>query len=122
MTREEWYAVFDSNREVLSDLVRRYYPIGSKSSPDVPITAGLAERACEAVRSGAGLLDILDLTALLASTEFSWELLSVLSGTWFGMPENLTSGRDRLYEDGFYTLCELCEGVDEDFPDDYDPD
>ncbi len=112
MTREEWYEGFDEHREVLSSLVRRYYPIGAKSSPEARITADGAERACEMIREEIASEPTPDIDQLLDSKEFSWALLGLLSSTWFGMPESM----DVRYEPGFYQLCDLCEGIDEDCP------
>lgn len=110
-TAAEWWALFVNNRDHLRQLAARFYPVGAKSSPDVPITAPGAERECETARAdiAATGMPLLPALALIADAQApSVELVEVLSAVWVGLPE---SESVRALP-GFFALCDLCSESD----------
>lgn len=111
MNAAQWWALFDAHQQEMRDLVERYHPT-SGNRHEMPISAAGAEVACEVARN-----QILRESRVPGTVAFdaavkardARALATLLNGAWFGMPES-TSVR---YEPGFYELCDLCEGADE---------
>lgn len=96
MLKKDWIAKVKANADVLKDLVGTYHPANLRphSGNDVmspEITAPQAERACEIVREQIRKTsferpDVQFNTAL--QNEDADALHSLLSSTWFGVPES----------------------------------
>lgn len=129
MEKQDWIDTFNRSKNELRELVEQFHPSSKakvrEGAPTVevpagvillpcPITAPTAEEACEVVRKQIqrtkpqNPLTIFDTLAEDPALHTK-ELTSLLSGAWFGMPES----RSVRSLPGFFELCDLCEGVDE---------
>jgi hypothetical protein len=129
MQKQEWIALFTTNKDKLRQLVEKFHPASlisvvlagedvdvlaaaTHSKDQYPITAPGPEAACakirEEIREENPLSPVLrfDVAAGDMATD---ELVQLLNDTWFGMPESEAVRG----EPGFHELCDLCEGVDE---------
>lgn len=131
MNKTEWFELFNRHKDDLRALVDRYHPGGTKPGPapindtrlradrvtnfndPMPITAPMAEKACELVRqeiaakhpgNPALMFDV------ATEKQDASALVRLLNDAWFGLPES-ASVRGLP---GFFALCDLCEGIDED--------
>ena len=129
MEKQDWVDTFNRSKNELRELVEQFHP-SSKAKVMVgdttvevpaevtllpcPITAPTAEEACKVVREQIRQIEpqnpltIFDTLAEDPALH-NKELTSLLSGAWFGMPES----RSVRSLPGFFELCDLCEGVDE---------
>lgn len=104
-TPDEWWALVDSRRDDLLSLIRAFHP-NAGAKVNYRITAERAEAACEQVR------EEIRHTGIKEPAKVFQELierrdprcLTILSETWFGMPESM-GVRD---VPGFGALCDLC--------------
>lgn len=92
MTKQEWLARAREHAEVLKWLVGNYHPsAGWQPRHELEITAPAAEDACELVRSRIAVQEPQDplkrLDAALTIGDVA-EIVSVLNGAWFGVPES----------------------------------
>lgn len=107
-TKEEWWQLVESNYNDLFYLIGKFHPENYRIHR-YNITADKAEKVCENVRneirSRNAFNDVhpLDRFKKLYDTRNS-DLASLLSETWFGMPES----SDIRSEPGFFVLCDLC--------------
>lgn len=129
MEKQDWIDTFNRSKNELRDLVEQFHPsvkakvIVGGTTVEVPagvillpcpITAPTAEEACEVVRKQIqrtkpqNPLTIFDTLAEDPALH-NKELASLLNDAWFGMPES----RSVRSLPGFFELCDLCEGVDE---------
>jgi len=112
MNSQEWLQTLNDNWDNLLDLVMKFHPnsVRLNETKEYPITAKKAEEVCEEIRKEiTRSYPIMQFRNARDNNDIS-SLLSILNETWFGMPES-TAVR---YEPGFHTLCDLCEGVDDD--------
>lgn len=112
MMQNEWFAKFEESKDSLRNLVQQFHPKQQMSKRSTfPITAPIAEGACEFVRQQIAQSDIDPLQEFDKACTFkdSAALYDILSETWFGMPE---SEAVRTL-DGFQELCDL---LDESLP------
>lgn len=128
MEKQDWIDVFKDHKNNLRNLVVRFHPssksqvLVADSSVEVSssvletafvITAPTAEEACEVVRQK--ILNTKPHNPVLTFDDAANDpidtnqLIDLLNDTWFGLPES-ASVRNLP---GFYALCDLCEGVDE---------
>jgi hypothetical protein len=109
MSVEQWWDLFNKNKEDMKRLVEKFYPLPGKKF-DMTITAPGAERMCEQIRKETPQLDRVD-RVFDAAVESKDQpaLEQLMSSAWFGMPESW----EVRSEPGFFVLCELLEGVEE---------
>lgn len=139
MQKQEWVDQFTANKDKLRQLVEKFHPASlisvvlagegvdvlaaaTHTAKQYPITAPGPEAACvkirEEIREENPLSPVLRFDAaiprsgVLNPTLDINELVELLNDTWFGMPES-EAVRE---EPGFYELCDLCEGIDEEEP------
>ena len=129
MQKQEWVDQFTANKDKLRQLVEKFHPASlisvvlagegvdvlaaaTHTAKQYPITAPGPEAACvkirEEIREENPLSPVLRFDAAAGNMDTD-ELVQLLNDTWFGMPES-EAVRE---EPGFYELCDLCEGVDE---------
>ena len=129
MQKQEWIDQFTANKDKLRQLVEKFHPASlilvvlagegvdvltaaTHSKDQYPITAPGPEAACvkirEEIREEKPLSPVLRFDAA-AGNMATDELVQLLNDTWFGMPESEAVRG----EPGFYELCDLCEGIDE---------
>lgn len=119
MTSEEYFQLIDDNKHSLIRLIDKYHPLtqNRESFYEMPITARMAEKACEQIRKEiiAKAVDqslknpVLTFLNSVMNKNIGG-IVTILNETWFGMPESSAIHS----EPGFYVLCDLCS----DFPDD----
>lgn len=111
MTATEWWKLFEAHQEDLRNLVVTYHP-DARYKNKFPITAMSAESACQFVRkqirreSNITLSDRFTMAVVDHNID---TLIRLFNEAWFGMPESTEVRR----EPGFFVLCELCEGIEE---------
>lgn len=96
MTKQEWLDKVKVNSNILRDFVGRYHPVNLRPRKDneslpTDITAPNAEQACEVVRNQIRKesFDRPDIQFNVAlKNEDTDALSSLLSQTWFGVPES----------------------------------
>lgn len=119
MEKQDWIDTFNRSKNELRELVEQFHPsvkayTSALTKNTYKVTASSAEEACKVVRKlirkreTQNPLTIFDTLAEDPALH-NKELTSLLNDTWFGLPES-ASVRNLP---GFYALCDLCEGVDE---------
>jgi hypothetical protein len=103
MTTTEWLVQARANADELRDLVGNYHPAMAVSAQhEMEITAPNAELACELVRDHIRAQEPQNpgrrLDAALATGDIS-EIISVLNGAWFGVPESTSCWRVRGFKE-----------------------
>lgn len=109
MTQEQWWDKVEKSKPSLLGLIDRFYPSKLKKPEWVgEITAAAAEAACQLVRDQIDRANPAgDFESAIVKRD-SAIVLTILSDTWFGMPESVTCRS----EPGFWDLCDLLEGHD----------
>jgi hypothetical protein len=97
-----WWQKLEDNAGSLRNLVKDYYPRGQKHAAQ--IAAPAAEAIAEVVRPTYEDIDGLFLFDAARTLRDTPAMHSVLSGTWWGLPES-ESVRSLP---GFGALCDLC--------------
>lgn len=108
MTNEEWMRAVEGNWDELKSLVMGYHPRASYRPGPLPITARMAEAACEQVREqirSEGNPVTEDLLERLKEDGNVQELSTLFSGAWFGVPDSTSCWGIP----GFGVLCNLLE-------------
>lgn len=114
----DWWKEVDDNWDNLLLLIEKFHPASHTiddiyeddllpDSINYPITAPLAEKACEAVRKDIRKKENQNPCATATQAKIDRDglrLYKIFNQTWFGMPESNAVRR----EAGFYTLCDLC--------------
>ena len=119
MKKQDWIDTFNRSKNELRDLVEQFHPsvkacTSALTKKTYKVTASSTEEACKVVRKlirkreTQNPLTIFDTLAEDPALH-NKELTSLLSGAWFGLPES----RSVRSLPGFFELCDLCEGVDE---------
>ena len=119
MEKQDWIDTFNRSKNELRELVEQFHPsvkacTSALTKKTYKVTASSAEEACKVVRKlirkreTQNPLTIFDTLAEDPALH-NKELTSLLSGAWFGLPES----RSVRSLPGFFELCDLCEGVDE---------
>jgi len=99
MTKEQWLEKVSYNREVLYELVRKYYPSNGRKNPPgfIPSAPG-AQAACDAVCAEIAAQEKdnespeLRFLAAIRGAQMQ-EIYDLLVDTWFGIPEAASSWR-----------------------------
>lgn len=103
MTMQEWWAELDKHWDKLLPIIQQYHPSRTESYEPGPSVI-LAEHACENVRRKIRQEGPIGPT--FAKETRNYEMMSsILSGTWFGVPE--TTGCWDI--EGFRELVSLLE-------------
>lgn len=118
MTISEWIDQAKTHRQVLVSLLENYHPAMSRdeterlfTQPHLPITAPLAEQACQAVRerikTDAKFQAISPVARFYEALEASdvGTIMTLLNQAWFGVPESSNCWRII----GFSEACDLLE-------------
>ena len=95
MTEQDWWDYLDDNKDAIRDCVIGYHPSGLRTGRrDMPITALGAEIACNQVSEMIANnpkheeLPPDQRFDLYEQTRDTNEMLSLLGGAWFGVPES----------------------------------
>ena len=119
MKTQDWIATFNRSKNELRDLIAQFHPsvkahTSALTKKTYKVTASSAEEACKVVRKQIRQMEsqnpitVFDTLAENPAIHIK-ELTSLLSGAWFGLPES-SSVRSLP---GFFELCDLCEGIDQ---------
>lgn len=90
---DEWWYLFNLNRDKLRCLVARYHPSDGVSKP-MPITAPTAEATCATIRKEIAAErtgDVLGQFDLFVEQRMGPQLARILNEAWFGLPESMSS-------------------------------
>jgi hypothetical protein len=90
-TRSQWMQVVHDNAEALRNLVAEWHPSARRVGSAMVITAPNAELACDSIRRKIRHEEPDDPVAKwdkAIATEDIGAIMSLLSSTWFGVPES----------------------------------
>lgn len=109
VTPKQWWDKVELAKPKLVRLIERFYPSKDKKPEWVgEITAAAAEAACQLIRDQIDRAEpVKDFESAIVARD-SAVVLTILSDTWFGMPESVACRS----EPGFWDLCDLMEGPD----------
>lgn len=91
MTKAEWLAQVIENKEALTEFISNFYPTKRVFDPEVNITAGAAQAACDVVCASiatkdSGVDPVLRFNMAIADGDIS-VIMNLLNSAWFGTPE-----------------------------------
>lgn len=105
-TSEDYWNLVEASKEKLQRLISEFHPFYKKVH-QMPITAEMAEKACENIREEIAAKQQLDPQVEFAEMlkKKDPKIVGLFNDVWFGMPES-TSVREYP---GFFELCDLCD-------------
>lgn len=119
MTTQEWLEKTRHDADKIRGLIRDFHPsAGARRKSIGPITAQNAEIACERVRQQIAATEAIDpikrFDKALTDGDVG-ELISVMNGAWFGVPESTSCWR----LEGFTEMVALMEDPPDDDEEDH---
>lgn len=112
MTVERWWSIVDKSWSDLVNVVEKFHVAhqNQEQMMNFPITAGLAEKACESVRSAIKTDSPITIIEKAKEDRDIAILYKILSETWFSAPES----RSVFNVAGFGIVCDLLDDMPED--------
>lgn len=110
MDKEKWLSLVQHNRDKLLSLIESYHPASNPRRVGLPITAPNAELACENVRQSIANRErnrpspTVRFSTAIDKGDVG-EVMSLLNGAWFGVPESTSCWR----LEGFKEAVDLLE-------------